>query len=122
MNDPKAREALIAEALGTNQKRILPFEPTFDDLKKYSKIRLRKSRSKKKFRKNLHKYLPRRIWLEYLSSAMVAPIRRALRYDSIGRKILHVEPIPESGYEIVPPLPECAKIKITNDLSIIHTS
>ena len=120
MNDPKAREALIAEALGTNQKRILPFEPTFDDLKKYSKIRLRKSRSKKKFRKNLHKYLPRRIWLEYLSSAMVAPIRRALRYDSIGRKIFHVEPIPEI-YKIAP-LPECTQIVITNDFQTPHTS
>jgi len=98
----EARENLITEALG---RRILPLDPTFDDFKKYSKIRLRKSRSKKKFRKNPQKYLPRCIRLECFASQMVAPIREALNYDGIGRKIFKVVPINEITNIHYDPLP-----------------
>ncbi len=60
-------------------------------LYKFSSIRLKKKRMIKKFNKAFNKYVPSRIFREYLAKIMCMPIRRSLNYESIGRKLFGIE-------------------------------
>ena len=76
------------------RRTCLPDTPTIRDLYKYSKIRLRKTRARKKFAKNAYRYVPEKVYIEFISKMVVFPIRRALHYSAIGRKLFTVEPLP----------------------------
>jgi len=102
------REKMITQVMQEGEiKYRLPSEPTVDDLMPFSKVRLKKSRMKKKFRKYWYRYVSDDIRKEFCAQAMVAPIRRALTYDSFARKLFMVEP-----------LPECCEIKIDRGVHI----
>ena len=65
-----------------------------EDLKKFSKIRLRKKRSKKKFEKDYRRYVRRDVSMAWLAKCIVEPIRRTMGFDGIGRKIFQLEELP----------------------------
>jgi len=76
----------------------LPDQPTKDDLLRFSKIRLRKKRSKKKFNKYWYRYIPDSIYAEFMAKTLVRPIINPINYAEIGKKLLHVEPLgPPAG-------------------------
>ena len=80
-------------------KEHLPTNPTLIDLWDYCKINLKKSRNVKKFKKSPERYVRKEIWLEYqtkrLANAICEPIRKSLEYNSIGKKILMIDELPE---------------------------
>ena len=106
------REMLIAEAMNNPKKGILPLSPSFKDLKRFSKIRLKKRRSQKKFRKQWYRYVSEAILNEYFSKVMTAPLRIPLNYSELGRKLLMVEELPQGAY---------AKCKKENDYGILES-
>ena len=70
--------------------------PTKSDLCKFSKIRLRKKRSRKNFDKYWYRYVSSEIYSEFMAKVFVAPILRPLNYNDIGKKLFFVEPLPEN--------------------------
>jgi len=69
----------------------LPEEPTIEDLKKFSKIRLKKRRSIKKFHKDWRRYVSTSIGDEYLAKRLCMPIKRSLGYAELGEKLIMVD-------------------------------
>jgi hypothetical protein len=76
-------------------KWFLNESPKLTDLFRFSKIRLRKKRSRKKFAKNYSKYVNVRIAEEFLVKSLVMPLRRSLKYGEIGKKLLMVDQLPD---------------------------
>ena len=76
----------------------LPPKPTIEDLKKYSKIRLKKKRSIKKFNKNPLRYVSDEIAKEYMLKRLCAPLLRSLNYAELGKKLFHVEELPKGEW------------------------
>lgn len=52
---------------------------SFEDLKKYSKINLRKKRNLKKFEKHYQRYVSRKIWEIYISSVIARPLLNSFK-------------------------------------------
>jgi hypothetical protein len=75
----------------------LPIEPTIFDLMKYSRIRLRKKRFKKKFIKNYIKYIPEVIYKEYLDKVTHKPI---MTYASLGGIVIGIKQDSSDSYII----------------------
>jgi len=99
------QEMLIANAINKDEKKLsdfqigrLPNTPTKDDIRKFSKIRLRKKRAKKKFDKYWYRYVSDEIYAEFMAKVVVAPIARPINYQEIGRKLISVEPLPKGAY------------------------
>ena len=97
------RENLISQALNSdhkNYKRILNFDWDADvnSLKKYSRINLKKRKNLRKFLKAPSRYVRSDVWGQYLGHVMCTPIRRALNYEGIGRKLLMVEELPQGAF------------------------
>jgi hypothetical protein len=76
----------------------LPETPTKTDLYKYSRIKLRKKRSIKKFNKYWIRYISNDVYVEYMAKIMCAPIRRSLNYSEIGRKLIIIDELPQDAY------------------------
>lgn len=67
---------------------------TKEELFKYSSIRLKKKRFRKKFLKNVHRYIPEKIYIDYLARVMVVPIMRN-SFADVGRKLCSIESLPK---------------------------
>ncbi len=65
--------------------------PSKKDLYKFSNIKLKKKRAKKKFEKNCHRYVSAKIYKEYLAKIMCIPIMRSLNYAELGKKLIMVD-------------------------------
>ena len=87
---------------GTPSSNVLPLDPTINDLKKYSRINLKKHRNLRKFLKEPSRYIRKEIALEFsckvMGRIMSEPIRRSLEYASFGRQLLMVEELPQGAY------------------------
>ena len=88
-------ESIIERSKTPACRHVFPEIPKRNDLFKYSKIRLKKKRMRKKFLKRYYAYVARKIWFEYLAKCMVAPIRTSLNYAGLGRKLFRVEELPK---------------------------
>ena len=91
MNQPEAK-------LSDFQIGRLPNNPTKADLYKFSKIKLKKKRAKRKFEKYWYRYVSDKIYAEFMAKVVVAPIARPINYQEIGRKLIHVEPLPDGAF------------------------
>jgi len=78
----------------THESEYISDIPTIRDLYKYSKIRLRKKRLRKKFAKQPRRYVPEKVYFEFIRKMLTLPIRRTMCYSAIGRKLFTVEPLP----------------------------
>ena len=99
------REEFIANALNQPKTKISDFQigrlsnnPTKDDLRKFSRIKLKKKRAKRKFEKYWYRYISDEIYAEFMAKVVVAPLRRPMNYQEIGRQLIAVEPLPEGAY------------------------
>ena len=73
----------------------MPFEPTFDDLKKFSKIRLKKKRNLKKFVKDYTRYVTKNIYHEYWGKTLTRPFVKNIVGSVMNMP--NLEPISEEG-------------------------
>jgi len=71
----------------------LPRRATPEDLMKFSTIRLKTKRARKKFLKNPSKYVGRSILREYLGNVMAQPILDGLERESVARRCFQLEEI-----------------------------
>lgn len=69
----------------------LPNIPSKKDLYKFSNIKLKKKRARKKFEKNCYRYVSAKIYNEYTAKIMRMPIIRSLNYAELGKKLIMVE-------------------------------
>jgi len=90
----------------------------FDDLKKFSKIRLRKKRAKKKFKKRFVRYVSGDIAAKWMGVCFSRLVARPLNYQSIGRKLFMVEEIPEGAYARYKDEVEVLRLTIKGDPSM----
>ena len=65
--------------------------PSKNDLYRFSNIKLKKKRARKKFEKNCHRYVSEKIYKEYIAKIMCMPIMRSLNYAELGKKLIMVE-------------------------------
>ena len=109
MLSDEEKQAIIAEKLGAHSesfvckkvffKGVLPDKPTIDDLFQFSNLKRpkrwkRNRRLNKKFHKRWFKYVPHRIFIEFICKLMSQPLRQRLDYESVARKAFKVEPMP----------------------------
>ena len=99
------REMLIANAMNQDEKKLsdfqigrLPNNPTKDDLRKFSKIRLKKKRAKKKFDKYWYRYISDEIYAEFMGKVMMPLMATPMNYQEIVRELISIEPLPDGGY------------------------
>ena len=68
--------------------------PRKEDLERFSAIRLKKKRLKKKFSKHYRKYLPEKVFLEYWArTALIKPLMGVLEYNLILKEVVRIEKI-----------------------------
>ncbi len=102
MNE-KVKFALIERAVRKNLN-VLPKKPTIEDLFEFSNLRRpkrwrRNKRLHKKFRRNWRKYVPKRIYREFMRKILTSPFRRRINYSEIARKAFSVQPMPSGALE-----------------------
>jgi hypothetical protein len=74
-----------------NFTEYLSNSPSKKDLYRFSNIKLKKKRARKKFEKNCYRYVSAKIYNEYLAKIMCMPIMRSLNYAELGKKLVMVE-------------------------------
>lgn len=78
----------------------LPEFPCFDDLKSFSKIRLKKKRLAKKFSKDFSRYISDDVFIEYMVKSVCRPLLRRIDYQKLGRMLVNIDPLPQGAYKI----------------------
>ncbi len=89
---------LIEKMVTDDRPSALIPSMTINDLKRYSRINLKKRKNPRKFLKRPARYVRDGIWAEYLAHIMVLPIIRSLNYNEIGKKLIMIDELPQGVY------------------------
>jgi hypothetical protein len=90
-------EELIAKMISDRPSNLVP-SMTINDLKRFSRINLKKKKNLRKFLKSPARYIKEKIWREYLAKIMALPLMRSLNYSEIGRKLIMIDELPQDAY------------------------
>lgn len=83
-------------------KKKLPERPIIDDLFSFCILKnpkrwKRNKRLNKKFKKHWMRYVSQKTINYFLSKIIITPLRRRLDYDSLARKAVAIEPLPQGA-------------------------